>query len=152
QGVLLKPLPYPQPDRLISLDHSAPGVDLPHAGMAPFLYFTYRENSKTFDTGIWQGDSTSVTGIAEPEQVPGVDVTVSILPMLGAQPVAGRLFTEADDAPGTTETVILSHSYWQRRFSGDASAIGRSLVLDGRPTQIVGVLSPKFRFLDRDAD
>ena len=121
QGVLLKPLPYPEADRLVAVDHAAPGVNLKNTGMAPFLYFTYREGSRTLDDiGMWQGDSLSVTGMAEPEQVPGVDVTDGVLPLLGAQPVLGRVFSRQDDSAGSPETVILSYAYWQRRFGGDA--------------------------------
>src|SRR6476646_99234 len=70
-GALLKPLPYPQPDELVAVDHTAPGVDLKSAGSAPFLYFIYREQSKSFrDIGIWQGDTASVIGLAEPEEIP----------------------------------------------------------------------------------
>src|SRR5215203_2679351 len=76
EGVLLKPLPYPNPDELIVLDHSAPGVGMPSTGAAPFLYFTYREDGRAFqDVGIWTRDTTSVTGLAEPEEVPCILVT-----------------------------------------------------------------------------
>src|SRR6266404_1957188 len=109
EGVLLKPLPYPDPDRLIAVDHAAPGVNITSAGMAPFLYFTYRDENRTLqDIGMWNGDSLGVTGLAEPEQVPGIDVTDGVLPMLGAQPLIGRLFSPKDDSPGSPRTVILS--------------------------------------------
>src|SRR5258708_3838876 len=72
-GVLLKPLPYPNADELLSVDHAAPGVKLEHAGAAPFLYFTYRDQTKTLqDVGMWNSDSMAVTGTAEPQQVPGL--------------------------------------------------------------------------------
>jgi hypothetical protein len=107
-GVLLKPLPYPHADELFAVDHSAPGVNLKSAGSAPFLYFTYREQSKSFaDVGLWQGDTATVTGLAEPEEIRVVDVSDGVLPILGAKPAAGRLFTRADDTPGSPETVIL---------------------------------------------
>ena len=97
EGILLKPLAYTDPDRLIALDHHAPGVNLPSVGMAPFLYFTYREQNRTLeDVGIWQGDGFSVTGLAEPEQVAGLDVTASVLPLLGVKPVLGRGFLPED--------------------------------------------------------
>src|SRR6476469_6975269 len=87
EGILLKPLPYPEPNRLVVLDHSAPGVNLQHTGAAPFLYFTYRENSRVFeDAGMWIGDTASVTGVAEPEEVRAIDLTDGVLPMLGAKP------------------------------------------------------------------
>jgi putative ABC transport system permease protein len=153
EGVLLKPLLYPDPDRLIAVDHSAPGVDMPSAGIAPFLYFTYREQNRTLqDIGMWTGDSLGVTGLAEPEQVPGIDVTDGVLPILGVQPVLGRLFSRQDDLPASPKTVILSYGYWQARFGGKASAIGQRMLLDGRSTEIIGVLPAGFRFLDRKAD
>src|SRR6476620_4564299 len=83
-GVLLRPLPYPHPDELIVIDHSAAGVNLKNAGAAPFLYFTYRDEGRVFrDVGMWQGDTVSVTGLAEPEEVRAADVTQGLLPMLG---------------------------------------------------------------------
>jgi predicted permease len=149
EGVLLKPLPYPDPEALIAVDHSAPGVNLPSAGAAPFLYFTYREEGRTFeDIGMWRTDTLSVTGLAEPEQVDGIDVTEGVLPILGVHPLLGRLFLRADDSPGSPETVMLSFGYWQTRFGGDASAIGRRILVDGHPREIIGVLPARFRFLD----
>ncbi len=149
-GVLLKPLPYQESDRLIAVDHAAPGVDLPSAGSAPFLYFTYREQAKSFvDLGLFQPDTASVTGLGEPEEIPVVDVTDGVLPVLGVTPALGRLFTKADDSPGSPETVVLTQSYWQSRFGGDPSAIGRRVMLDGRPREVIGVLPASFKFLDR---
>src|SRR3954462_11147800 len=107
-GVLLKPLPYPHSEQIIVLDHSAPGLNLPHTGSAPFLYYTYREDGRAFqDVAMWTGDTVSVTGIAEPEEVRAVAVTDGLLPIFGATPALGRLFTKQDDAPGAADTVIL---------------------------------------------
>ncbi|HEY3886392.1 MAG TPA: ABC transporter permease, partial [Vicinamibacterales bacterium] len=138
-GILLKPLPYPEPDRLVSVDHAAPGVNIPNVGAAPFLYFTYREQAKSFETiGMYQSDTESVTGLAEPEEIPVMDVTQGVLPALGVKPALGRLFTPADDSPGRPLTVILTYAYWQARLGGDPSAIGRLVTFDGLPRQIVG--------------
>jgi len=148
-GVLLKPLPYPRADRLIVLDHSAAGLDLKRAGIAPFLYFTYREDGRHFDdVGMWQDDSLSVTGVAEPEQVTAMDVTDGLLPLLGATPALGRLFTRLDDSPEGAETVVLMAPYWRARFGSDPSVIGRRLLLDGKAHEIIGVLPDSFTFLD----
>ena len=109
EGVLLKPLPYPRPGELVTIDHSAPGVNLHSAGAAPFQYFTYREEGRVFqDVGLWGTGTVSVTGLAEPEEVPALFVTDGVLPMLGAQPMLGRLFSRADDTPATSETVVLT--------------------------------------------
>ena len=150
EGVLLKPLPYARSAELVTIDHAAPGVKIEHAGAAPFLYFTYREDGRVFqDVGMWNVGTMSVTGLAQPEEVPTLFVTDAILPMLGAQPMLGRLISKTDDAPGGPETVMLSAGYWRSKFGGDPSAVGRTLMLDSRPHQIIGVLPDSFRFLDR---
>ena len=150
QGVLLKPLPYPHSEQIVAIDHSAPGINLPSAGAAPFLYFTYREQGRTFqDVGLWNAGTVSVTGLAEPEEVPTLFVTDGVLPILGAQPQLGRLFTRTDAAAGSPETVVLTAGYWRARFGGEPSAIGRTLMIDSKPHEIIGVLPDTFRFLDR---
>ncbi len=154
EGVLLRPLDYPKPDQLIGVWYRAPGVNLPELNIAPFLYFLDREQSSTLeDIAVYRGDSVSVTGSGQPEQVGGLDVTDGALPLLGAKPVVGRLFDRKDDLPTGVKTVVLSYGYWQRRFGGSASVIGRTLTIDGVSNQIIGVLPRDFRFLDsRDAD
>ena len=151
-GILLKPLPYPHADQLVAVDHRAPGVKLERTGAAPFLNFTYRDQMKTVqDVGLWRPDTASITGLAEPEEVPTIDVTDGVLPIFGVQPFVGRLFTRADDTPGSPETVILAYGYWQARFGRDPSVVGRRVLVDGRPRDVIGVLPQSFRFLDRDA-
>ena len=92
---------------------------------------------------------SSVTGLAEPEEVPSLEVTDGVLGILGVQPAAGRLFNSRDTAPGAPETVVLSNGYWRRRFAGDLSAIGRRINIDSRPREIIGVLPADFRFQNR---
>jgi predicted permease len=150
EGVLLKPLPYPRSDELVALQHALPGVNLPQAGAAPFQYFTYREEGRVFqDVGLWNTGTVSVTGMAEPEESPALFTTEGVLPMLGAQPMLGRLFTKADASPGTPETVILTAGYWRSKFGADPSVIGRTVMLDSLSREIIGVLPDSFRFLDR---
>ena len=92
------------------------------------------------DVGLWNTGTVSVTGLAEPEEVPALFVTDGVLPMLGAQPMLGRLFSRTDDTPGTPETVVLTAGYWRSKFGADPSAIGRTVMLDSRPREIIGVL------------
>jgi predicted permease len=149
EGVLLKPLPYPHPEQLIGVWHTAPGVGITDLNMAPSIYFIDREQNTTFqDIGVYDGDSLSVTGAGQPEQVVGLDVTDGTLPMLGVQPALGRLFTWEDDSPSAPDTVLLSYGYWRQKFGGDTSVIGRSITADGKPRQIIGVLPRGFHFLD----
>ena len=150
EGVLLKPLPFAQADRLVSVGHTAPGINIKELGSAPFLYFTYRDESKTLeDVGLWQGDTASITGRAEPQEVESIDVTEGVLPALGVQMAVGRAFNASDATPGSPETVILSYGYWRSKFGGDPSAVGQPLMVDGKPREIIGVLPERFHFLDR---
>ena len=153
RGVLLKPLPFDQPDQLVGMWHSAPGIGIPLLNQAPSFYLTYRDEGKVFeDVGMWDGDSVTVTGTGEPERVQALDVTDGTLVLLGVQPVIGRRFTADDDSPRTPERVMLAYGYWQRKFGGDPNVIGRQLVIDGAPKEIIGVLPATFRFLDTQSD
>jgi putative ABC transport system permease protein len=148
--VLLRPLPYADPDRLVSVWLSAPGMNLPHMQSAsPAEYFTFREEGRAFDKiGFWDPEMATVTGEGDPEEVAGLDVSEDTLPVLGVQPMLGRWFTHQDDSPQGPETAILSYELWQRRFRGSRSAIGKSIVVDGLPRQVIGVMPRGFRFLD----
>jgi len=151
-GVLLKPLPYPRSDELVAVDHRAAGVNVESTGSSPFLYFIYREQAKSFqDVGLWRRDTGTITGLAEPEEIPTLDITDGVLTILGVKPLLGRLFTRADDAPGSPETMILAHGYWKSRFGGDPAAIGRRILVNGQAHEVIGVLPQSFRFLDSNA-
>src|SRR5262249_40838376 len=137
EGVLLKPLPFARSEQLIVLDQSAPGVGLPQTGSAPFLYFTYREDSRAFqDVAMWRSDTESITGLAEPEEVPSLVATDGLLAILGVTPALGRGFTQEEDTPKGPETVLLTDGYWRTRFGADRSVIGRRLMVNGRPRDI----------------
>ncbi|MGE5242736.1 MAG: ABC transporter permease [Betaproteobacteria bacterium] len=148
-GVLLKPLPYPQPEQLVDVNQTAPGVGMERTGGAPFLYFTYRDSSRTFQhVGLWTNETMTLTGVDVPEEIPILDVTDGVMEALGIQPVLGRPLTAADDRPGAPATIVLTYGYWQSKFGGDRAVIGRRLVLDGRPREVVAVMPATFRFLD----
>jgi predicted permease len=151
EGVLLKPLPYLHPAEFIAVAQKAPGINIPYLQAAPSMYFVYRDQGQSFqDIGMYGGDSVSVTGLAEPEQVRALLVTDGTLPILGVLPMLGRLFSREDDLPGTPETVLLSYGYWQHKFGADPSAVGRNVMVDGKSRQIIGVLPQRFHFLDRE--
>jgi predicted permease len=157
-SVLLKPLPYPKSDELLALRQVAPGA----AGLASFsdglrlspsMYFTYAEHNRTFQSlGVWVTGSANVTDLAEPEQVRTVELSDGVLQALGVPPYAGRWLSGADQIPRGRETVMLSYGYWQRRFGGDRSAIGRNITVDSRPREIVGVMPPGFRLVNAEFD
>jgi predicted permease len=151
EGVLIKPLPYPHPESLVGVWHTAPGLNLDEVNMSPANYFIYREQNRVFtDIGVYESDSVSVTGQGNPEQVHALDVTDGVLPILGVPPMLGRWFSRADAQPGGPETAILGHAYWQDRFGADRSIMGRVIRVDGKPRQIIGVMPREFRFLDGD--
>ncbi len=145
-GVLLKPLPFHEPERLVSVRHHAPlGAGMNH-GRA--TYFTYRENQTAFDAiGAWDNTEVSITGGSNPERVQGLSVSAATLPLLRVRPVIGRTFGVEDDRPGQPLRVILTHGYWQRRFGGAENVIGEPIVIDGRPGEVIGVLPSTFKFL-----
>ncbi len=148
-GVLLKGLPYPHADRLIALTHTAPGIQLPVVNMSFSLYFTYREDGKSFeDLAVWNGNWITLTGKGAPEQLPTLFVTHSFLNVLGVRPEMGRGFKTRDGEPNGPRTVILSDGYWRQAFGGARDVLGKTLTLDGNAHEIVGVLPPRFEFMD----
>jgi predicted permease len=152
-GVLLKPLSYPHPEQLVSVELSPLALDPSLRGIAPEDYFIFREQGRVFqDIGIYAetdaDTDVNVTGFAEPERVHALSATHSVLSVLGIPPMLGRIFSPSDDSPGAPATAILAYGYWQRKFGADPSAVGKTIVVDGMARQIIGVLPREFRFLD----
>jgi predicted permease len=149
EGVLLKPLPYPHPEQLVGVWHSALRANIPKLSMSPANYFVYREQSYTFeDVGLYRDDAVSITGLAQPERAAAIDVTASVLPILGVSPLLGRTFSPQDDAPNAPKTAVLMYGYWMHKFGGSPSVIGRTIQVDGEQHTIIGVMPQSFRFLD----
>jgi predicted permease len=157
-SVLLKPLNYPQPEELVSLHQTAPGAEgladfATGLRLSPSMYFTYTENNRTFQSlGVWSSGTANVTGLAEPEQVRTVEISDGVLQAFDVAPVAGRWLSTGDQNPRGALSAMLSYGYWQRRFGGDPSAVGRNIVVNARSWQIVGVMPRGFRFLNSDFD
>ncbi|MGH8638627.1 MAG: ADOP family duplicated permease, partial [Burkholderiales bacterium] len=158
-SVLLKPLPYPKAQELVAVAHTAPGFgglssisgDL--LRLSASMFVTYSEQNRRFQAlGVWTTGTMNVTGMAEPEQVRSVFVSDGVLRALDVPPILGRWLSPTDHAPGSPATVMLSYGYWQRRFGGDRSVIGRSITVDLRPREIVGVMPRGFRVVNADSD
>ena len=167
-SVLVRPLRYPNAGQLVALHQDAPGAaGLANAAdglaLSPSMYFTYAEHNRTFQAlGVWTQGTANITGLAEPEQVRTVSVSDGVLQTLGVPPAVGRWLLASDQIPqgppqsvsfsGRSSTVMLSYGYWQRRFGGDGSIIGRKLTVDSLPRQIVGVMPPGFRIVKTEPD
>ena len=143
--LLLKPLPYPDPDRIAILWLRSPGIGIPQDWPSPGQYHDIATQNHVFeDTALVLGGSFILTEDSKAIKVDGIEATSSLLPMLGAKAMLGRIFLPEEDQAGKTQTVVLTHGFWQRQFAGDPNAVGRTITLDGHPHTIVGVLSPAF--------
>ena len=157
-SVLLKPLPYPESDRLVTLSLQAPGA----AGLASFqdslplsasMYLTFAEHNRAFKSlGVWRMSTANLTGIDKPEEVQVITVSGGLLETLAVPPVAGRWLNAADQDPHGAHSVMISYGYWQRRFGGDRKVIGQTIRLDTEPKQIVGVMPRGFKVVDSEFD
>ena len=142
-SALLQPLPYRDASRLMVLNETTPNVGVVSVSYPNFL--DWRAQSHTFSQmAALDAVSFNLSGITEPESVSGLAVSPNFLAMMGVHPVIGRDFEAAEENQGTAPVAILSYSLWQRRFAGDASVLGRTIVLDGRDFTIVGVLPSAF--------
>jgi predicted permease len=157
-SILLNPLPYPKSEQLVAVRQVAPGA----AGLAsvsdglrlsPSMYFTYSEQNHTFQSlGVWAQGTSDVTGLAEPEEVRDVTVSLGILEALAVPPLEGRWLNAPDQTPGARPVVMLGYGYWQRRFGGQPSVVGRDITVDSLPRRIIGIMPAGFRVVDTDFD
>jgi putative ABC transport system permease protein len=142
-ALLLRPLPYQDADRLAILWNRSPGLGIAEDWFSTAQYFDIRNGHRGFEeVAIAIGGNYNLTGDGEPERIGTVRVSSNLLPMLGARPLVGRLFTADDDAAGGAGVAVLNYGTWQRRYGGDRGAVGRSITLNGQRYQIAGVLAP----------
>jgi len=145
-SVLLSPLPFEDPDRLVVISNSYPGAGVPRASNGATDYFIRRERIQAFESiGQYQGWGHTVGEAGATERTRTMRVSASFFPMLGVQPMLGRGFREMEMDPGNEQVAILSYGYWQERFARDPQVLERDLRVDGRPYRIVGVLPENFR-------
>ncbi|HYK37901.1 ABC transporter permease [Alloacidobacterium sp.] len=157
-SVLLRPLPYPQPEQLVALHLNAPGAP----GLADFrdelrlsasMYLTFAKHNRAFQTvGVWLPGTASITGIAQPEQVNTALITDGVLQTLDVPAALGQWLTATDQDPRGSHRVMLSYGYWQRRFGGDPSVVGRTIDVDSQPREIAGVMPRGFMMVNYDFD
>ena len=144
-AVLLKALPFRDPQQLVSVHTTSGQGDLP--GIAAHQYLAWKERATSFeDIAAFSDDNINLTGIGEPERIPCAQVTASLFSTLGVQPLRGRFFVPEEDKPGTNQAVIISEGFWQRRLGRDEKVLQQTLTLDNKLYSIVGVMPNGFRF------
>jgi len=151
-AVLLKPLPYYDSQRLVWITEDKWGKEGEWEGeyAGSIDYILWQAESKAFDHLVaFTSGNAFLTGRGEPERLDSVRATANLFPALGVAPQLGRAFTPEEDRPGGARVAILSHSFWQRRFGGDPSIIGQSLTLDRESRQVIGVMPPGFKFIQK---
>jgi putative ABC transport system permease protein len=149
-GVLLQPLPYGQPDRLIGVWHDLPPLNLFKANQSSGLHFTYKKLVKSIENiGIYQDGAVNVgdpTGASDPVRIQSAWVSASMIPTMQVSPLLGRNFTEAEDLPNGPKVVVIAEGLWRSRFAADPGIVGKTMDVSGVTREIVGVMPERFRF------
>ena len=146
-ALILRPLPYPDADRIAIIWQRSPGLNVPRDWLSIGQYLDIKPGNAAFEqVAAAIGASFNVTGDGKPERVDGMRVSSSFFALFGARLGMGSAFTSDDDAPGRAPRAILTHGYWQRRFGGDRGGGGRTLLLNGTSVTIAGVMSADFLF------
>ncbi len=153
-SVLLRPLPYPESDGLLrAIEERPANRGRRMAAITNETYHAWLARTTTLDAlAAYSPRAYTLTGQGEARRVPGASVSAALFPLLRAMPARGRTFQAAEEQPPANRVAILSHAAWQSLFSGDPAAVGRTLILDGNPHEIVGVMPPWFFFPDHDAE
>src|SRR5215471_1096188 len=148
ERVLLNPLPYPDSDRLVTLDHGSLAFNrLQGFGITRGYYYLYLERAQTLESlAIYAGETATLTGSGEPERIDVVNTTPSLASVMRVRPEVGRWFTEDEGRPGAPSRIVLSYGLWLRRFGGDPGIVGRTITLSGVSSEVIGVMPASFRF------
>jgi putative ABC transport system permease protein len=147
QGVIRRPLPYPNPEQLVVFWGSAPEKGLPEVSAPLGLYSEYRDHARTMSAvAAYSGAGMTLTGLGEPERLDGALVTRDFFRVFNQRMLLGRPFVAGEDVRNAPPVAVLSHSLWQRKFAGDTGIVGRAIQLNAQPTTVVGVMPPGFAF------
>ena len=139
--VVLNPLPFHESERLVLIWGSKPQDNLPELMFSQPDFQDVRTQARSFAAiGAWAPGRGNLTGTGEPEQVQWAVITSNLFDVLGVMPAVGRTFTAAEERPGTPPVAIITHALWQRRFDSAPDVVGRTVIVDNRPHEIVGVL------------
>ncbi|HEY6402415.1 MAG TPA: ABC transporter permease, partial [Blastocatellia bacterium] len=146
-GVLLRPLPYGEPDRLVRVYSEFPTMNLRKFWISPPEFMDIQKEAKSWESiGAWAAGGVNIAATGPPIRVTAAGVTRSLIDTLGVQPALGRNFTPEEDMVGGPRVAIISHALWQRAFGGQANIIGKEIMIDARPSNIVGVMPQGYVF------
>jgi hypothetical protein len=141
-GILLRPLPYPEPERLVLIEETAPKRGITSMGVSYPNFVDWREQNRVFTgVAVYGSRGITLTGGGEPE-ILGATLSYNTFEVLGVTPVLGRTFRPEEDVAGQDDVVILSHGLWERRLGADPGVIGRTMVISDRACTVVGVMPP----------
>ncbi len=145
-GVLLRPLPYPDPDRLVMLWEIFPAAQMDTVPLSDADVLDYREARAFTGVAVARSAEAALTGDGEPVRPRAMAVSPSLFPMLGAEAAMGRVFLQDEEQPDRARVVLLSDGFWRSRFGGDSDIVGRTVSINDRPYEIVGVMPASFQF------
>jgi putative ABC transport system permease protein len=150
-AVLLRPLPFRDPDRLVMVWEDASKIGFPRNTPAPANYADWKAQNQVFeDMAAINWRTYNLTDEGEPEKVEAQGVTANLFHLLGVKPELGRVFTQEEDKPDGNKVALISHGLWQRRFGGDPALVGKEILLDGQKHTVIGVAPPGFQFLSKE--
>src|SRR5262245_2006325 len=146
-ALLLKPLPLPEPDRVVAIWDKVPSRGVVHNEVSMANYLDWRAQSQSFEhLALYRWWSTNLTGVESPERIQGFLVTANFLDALGMKPFMGRNFIAEENQPGKDLVAIITYSLWQRRFGGDPNILNKTIKLNSLTRTVIGVMPERFNF------
>ena len=146
-AMMLKSLPYPEGEELVTLWETMPERGFDQLSLSPLNYVDWRQQQTVFtDIGVYRDASFTLLSGGDPERIEGLRASAALFSVLGIEPAEGRVYTAAEDRPGGAAVAVISHGLWIRRFGGDAGTLGSSIVVDGESHTVIGVMPPDFNF------
>jgi putative ABC transport system permease protein len=146
-ALLLKPLPFPELDRVVAIWDKNPSRDVRHNEVTMANYLDWRSQTQSFEQlALYRWFNANITGAEQPERVQGFAVTANFIDVTGVKPLMGRNFTAEENEPGRDEVVIISYSLWQRRFGADPNILDKTIAINNFPLKVIGVMPPHFNF------
>ncbi len=152
-GVVLKPLPFPEPERLVYITSQFPGLGFDQFWVSPPEFLELRDRNRSFENvGAYSAGAVNLGTQDQPRRVNSAVITSELMPVLRVQPIRGRMFTREDTLPGAEDVAVLSHELWRSAFNADEGMVGRSLQVDGAPARVVGIMPPGYDVHDQKVE